>query len=333
MLLILWPVKENLLTASPQPRLNHRQWEWNDELADDLARLVRLAIRADLDRGCDVTSVALLPHDLEGRARIVARQPGVLAGLAGIPYLLEEFDINFRWEPECQDGDWVKSGTAVGALSGRALDLLVVERTLLNYLSHLCGIATKTRRFVQAVEGTPAVICDTRKTVPGWQRLAKYAVRCGGGTNHRTGLFDALLIKDNHLAALESLDDSPSDSTELAAAAVARARQAAAQLVGGLGTPRKLVLQIEVDDLAQLKAVLPASPDAVLLDNFSLDDLRQAVSLRNASAPHIILEASGGITLESVRSVAETGVDRISVGALTHSVEALDLALDWEWVA
>ncbi len=319
------------MTASPQPRLNHRQWEWNDELADDLARLVRLAIRADLDRGCDVTSVALLPHDLAGRARIVARQAGVLAGLAGIPRLLEEFDVTCRWEPECQDGDWVEAGDGLGSLSGRALDLLVLERTLLNSLSHLSGIASKTRQFVQAVEGTSAVICDTRKTVPGWQRLAKYAVRCGGGTNHRTGLFDALLIKDNHLAALESLDDSPSDTAELATAAVTRARQAAAQLAGGLGTPQELILQIEVDDLAQLEAVLPANPDAVLLDNFSLDELRQAVSLRNDRAPHIILEASGGITLESVRSVAETGVDRISVGTLTHSVEALDLALDWEW--
>ena len=325
--------KENPLTASPQPRIDHRQWEWDEELADDLARLVRLAIRADLDRGCDVTSVALLPPDLVGRARIMARQPGVLAGLAGVPHLLEEFDVTCHWEPECHDGEWVESGAAVGSLSGRALDLLVLERTLLNYLSHLCGIASKTRQFVRAIEGTSAVICDTRKTVPGWQRLAKYAVRCGGGTNHRTGLFDALLIKDNHLAALGTLDDSPSDSAELAAAAVTRARQAIEELAGGLGTPRELVLQIEVDDLAQLKAVLPASPDAVLLDNFSLDDLRQAVSLRNTSAPHVVLEASGGITLESVRAVAETGVDRISVGALTHSVKALDLALDWEWVA
>lgn len=312
-------------------RWPHRQWEWDEELADDLAHLVRLAIRADLDRGCDVTTAALLPDGQAGAARLVSREAGVLAGLAGVPRLLDEFDVECRWSPEVSDGQPVSAGTVVGRLAGRAADLLALERTLLNYLSHLSGIATQTAAFVREVAGTATQICETRKTVPGWQRLAKYAVRCGGGINHRTGLFDAILIKDNHLTALAQELALPVGSGEVARQAVELARLAASRMAGGMGTPDHLPLQIEVDDLSQLEAVLSAAPDLVLLDNFTLDTLRQAVELRDRAAPRVILEASGGITLETVRGVAETGVDRISVGALTHSVRALDLAIDWDW--
>lgn len=313
------------------PREIHAQWDWNEELADDLRRLVRLAIRADLDRGCDVTSVALLPYDLTGSAVIVAREEGTVCGLGGVATLVAEFHSSAIWEPSLDESVHVSPGTVIGRLVGKGLDLLAIERTLLNYLSLMSGIATQTRRFVQAVRGTSAAICDTRKAPPGWNRLAKYAVRCGGGTNHRRGLYDALLIKDNHLAALAAAQGRDAQDPALAALAVEQARAASEKLAGGLGTPIELPLEIEVDTLEQLKAVLTTQPDIVLLDNFAVADLDTAVRLRNATAPEVLLEASGGITQETVRAIAETGVDRISIGALTHSAPALDLAMDWSW--
>ncbi len=309
----------------------HHQWEWNDDLADDLARLIRLAIRADLDRGCDVTSAALLSTRQEGTANIVCREPGVLCGIAGISVLLKEFDVPVTWSSAKTDGDALVAGDVVGILDGRALDLLVLERTLLNYISYLSGIASLTRRYVDAVSETSAEICDTRKTIPPWRRLAKYAVRCGGGLNHRTGLFDAVLIKDNHLAALALTLEQPVGSPHVAQEAVKRARTGSRQLSGSLGVPQQIPLQIEVDTLEQFAAVLPAGPDLVLLDNFPLSELRAAVELRDKTAPQVGLEASGGISLDTVGDVARTGVERISIGRLTHSAPSLDLAIDWCW--
>ncbi len=191
--------------------------------------------------------------------------------------------------------------------------ILAFERTALNFLQHLSGVATLTARFVDAVAGTKATILDTRKTLPGWRLLEKYAVRCGGGRNHRIGLYDAILIKDNHLAHFVHRGDP-------IAAAVSAARSQASP-----GT----TVEVEVDSLDQLDKALRCRPDIILVDNFDLDRLREAVRRRDAVPPRIPLEASGGINLETVRAIAETGVDRISVGALTHSAPALDIGLDF----
>jgi nicotinate-nucleotide pyrophosphorylase (carboxylating) len=207
----------------------------------------------------------------------------------------------------------------VGQLAGPLRSLLAIERTALNFLQHLSGIATLTATYVSAVQGTRAAIYDTRKTTPGWRFLEKYAVRCGGGINHRFGLYDAVLIKDNHLAWIK--DAAGLQARDPFATAIASARKSARP-----GT----TIEIEVDSLGQLELALAAEPDIVLLDNFTPEHVAQAVRLRDTTAPQIKLEASGGVNLASVRALAETGVDRISVGALTHSAPALDLALDYE---
>jgi nicotinate-nucleotide pyrophosphorylase (carboxylating) len=199
--------------------------------------------------------------------------------------------------------------------------MLTCERPLLNLIGRLCGIATLTREYVRRVEGTAARIYDTRKTTLGWRRLEKYAVHCGGGRNHRTGLFDAILIKDNHLALSAEKNLSP-------AGAVQAARNFLAQLDAQYVT-KDMLVEVEIDSLDQLDAVLAAAPDIVLLDNMSTEKLRAAVTRRNELAPQIELEASGGVTLETVGEIALTGVERISIGALTHSATSLDLGLDW----
>ena len=305
----------------------HRQWEWNAEIEDDLRHLMRLAIREDIDRFCDLTSFALLSPSQTGQAVIRARAVGVVSGAIGVGVLIDEFHASCRWKAEIGDGDSCQPDDVIGRLEGSARDLLAIERPLLNYLSHLSGIASLTRKFVEAVEGTSAVILDTRKTVPGWRRLAKYAIRCGGGTNHRTGLFDAILIKDNHLAALAENRGGDSSISD----AVASARRKADRMASESGLPSPIPIEIEIDEVAQLEAALQAEPDMILLDNFALEQLTAAVAARNENHPKIQLEASGGVQLDTVRAIAMTGVDRISVGQLTHSAPALDLAVDWDW--
>lgn len=295
------------------------QLTWNQAVADDCRQLVRLAIREDLERSHDWTTVALAPAEARGQAALVAREAGIVAGLAAAAVALDELDVAVAWTPVASDGQAVAKGDLLAQLSGPVRQMLTAERLLLNLVGRLSGVATLTRRFVDAVHGTPARIYDTRKTTPGWRRLEKYAVRCGGGCNHRTGLFDAVLIKDNHLAWMQL---PPS-------AAVRRAREF---LRGTLRDPAQadaMIIEIEVDTLDQLEDVLPAGPDIVLLDNMTLDQLRAAVARRDAVAPEIELEASGGVNLRTVRGIAETGVERISVGALTHSAIGLDVALDW----
>jgi nicotinate-nucleotide pyrophosphorylase (carboxylating) len=205
--------------------------------------------------------------------------------------------------------------------------MLTAERPMLNFVGHLCGIATLTKRFVDAIADTKARIYDTRKTTPGWRRLEKYAVRQGGGHNHRTGLFDAILIKDNHLAlGGEMVGQSHFTPVE----AVRQARQFLAENFPEGDPRRQMIVEVEVDSLVQLEQVLTGRPDIVLLDNMSTDLLRQAVALRDAEAPDVQLEASGGVSLETVAGIAATGVDRISAGALTHSAVWFDVALDWQ---
>lgn len=276
-------------------------------------RLATLALDEDLGAIGDLTSEILIPAERIGVAVMVARRPGLLAGLQGAELTFALIDPTLMFEEVCPDGSLVQAGDRLAVVSGRARSLLRGERTALNFVQRLSGVATLTRRYVDAVAGLSCWILDTRKTTPGWRLLEKYAVRQGGGHNHRLGLYDEILIKDNHLAALAGHADPLTQAVHLA-------RQK-----HGTAVP----LEIEVDTLAQLETALNAKPDVVLLDNMPPDDLRRAVQRRNELAPGVLLEASGGITLETIRSIAETGVDRISVGALTHSAPALDIGLDY----
>lgn len=301
------------------------QIEWDAAVEEDCRHLVRLAIREDLDRVFDWTTVCLVPPEAIAQAAIVARRDGVVAGLRAAALALSEMDTNVAWTPAVDDGARISSGDVLATVIGPARSLLSSERILLNLIGRLSGVATLTRRYVDAVAGSGARIYDTRKTTPGWRRLEKYAVRLGGGHNHRTGLFDAILIKDNHLA----LGAAGQGADHLnPAQAVRRARQ----LVESIATAKSaepLIVEVEVDTLEQLAMVLGEGPDIVLLDNMPLEMLRQAVALRDRAASGVDLEASGGVTLESVAEIAATGVERISVGALTHSVTSLDVGLDW----
>lgn len=299
---------------------------WNAAVEADCRRLVRMAIEEDLSGGQDWTTVSLVPAERRGAADVVARQAGIVAGMPALVAAVDELEFDLSVALQAEDATAVEAGTVLATLSGSVRDLLTAERTLLNLLGRLMGIATRTARFVQLASGSSARLYDTRKTTPGWRRLEKYAVRCGGGCNHRLGLADAVLIKDNHLAQAAEAGGAACDP----AAAVQRAREFLSGPEGArAGAPADPIIEIEVDSLEQLADVLPAAPDIVLLDNMSLDQLSQAVAMRNDQAPGVQLEASGGIREDTLREIAATGVDRISVGGLTHSAIALDVALDW----
>ena len=292
-------------------------------LLDDLSHLVRLAIREDLDRTADLTTLALVPQGGEGSAIILPRVSGIAAGVELIEAILQELDCKITWAQHVGDGERFIPMQPIATLSGDTRDLLTCERTILNFLGRLCGIATLTNRYVSKVEATKARVYDTRKTTPGWRRLEKYAVRCGGGRNHRLGLFDGILIKDNHLACRASHDGKlldPATAVQLAKSFVAS---------GAYRFDHPPMIEIEVDRLSQLESALSALPDIVLLDNMNCELLKECVSLRNRIAPSVELEASGGVNLDTIGNIALTGVDRISVGALTHSAINLDLGLDW----
>ena len=303
-----------------------QQHDWGPSLDDDCRQIVRLAVREDLDRGQDWTTVSLIPAGSKGTAEVVVRTDGVVAGLAAAETVLCEMDTQVRWVAHVEDGAVVKAGQSVARLEGSTRDILTSERIILNFLGHLSGIATLTRAFVDRVAGTKAEIYDTRKTTPAWRRLEKYAVRCGGGRNHRTGLFDAILIKDNHLAFVMRHAEHDAEST------LAAAYQKARRFIEDHPEldADTMIVEVEVDDLAQLRSILSTKPDVVLLDNMMPATLREAVLLRNTTYPEVILEASGGVNLETVATLAQTGVDRISVGALTHSAAWLDVGLDWQ---
>ncbi|HWE39075.1 MAG TPA: carboxylating nicotinate-nucleotide diphosphorylase [Isosphaeraceae bacterium] len=276
-------------------------------------RLMDLAIAEDFGPLGDLTGQAIIPAGATATARFVARAEGVVAGLPVVGLLADRLGLGPGWLSSVEDGDVVGPDAPLAELTGAARDILAIERTALNFLQRLSGIATLTARFVAAVEGTKAMILDTRKTAPGWRALEKYAVRCGGGRNHRSGLYDAVLIKDNHLAWLAG-DGDPIGR------AIAAARA---------GTPEGTVVEVEVDTLDQLDRALACGADIVLVDNLGPGPLAEAVRRRDAVAPRVLLEASGGVTLERVGPLARSGVDRISVGALTHSAPALDIGLDF----
>lgn len=270
-----------------------------------LEPIVRLALAEDLGVAGDVTTDALIDADSKGVWAVRAREAGVVAGLDAAMLAGWMIDSELHYTIAKPDGASVKAGDTVMEIEGAARSALMAERTMLNFVGRLSGIATLTRIYVDAVAGMGVVIASTRKTTPGLRGLEKRAVRLGGGGAHRYGLDDAMLIKDNHIAAAGSV-----------ANAMTRARAAAAHLT---------CIEIEVDTLDQLKQALPHAPSAILLDNFSLTDLKTAVKLAKGQT---LLEASGGITIENVFAVAETGVDVISIGALTHSAPSLDVGLD-----
>ncbi|HYO23641.1 MAG TPA: carboxylating nicotinate-nucleotide diphosphorylase [Lacipirellulaceae bacterium] len=301
-----------------------QQITWDDLCAEDCRQIVRLAIREDLERQQDWTTLALVPRERTGAARFVPRQAGVVAGMRALAVAVEELDARLTLEGALTDGDPVAAGHAIATLRGNVRDLLTSERILLNLLGRMMGVATLTSQFVALTAGASCRVYDTRKTLPGWRRLDKYAVRCGGGHNHRTGLYDAVLIKDNHLAQFAG----PSRAPQTAADAVRQAREFLREATAEPSLA-ELLVEIEVDSLEQLAAVLPERPDIVLLDNMPPAQLRRAVAMRDDACPTVQLEASGGVDLSTLRSIAATGVDRVSVGALTHSAPALDVGLDY----
>ena len=277
-----------------------------EPLADLLVDpVVRAALAEDLGRAGDITSEACVDPQARLKVQFAVRAAGVISGLDCARLALAAMDPSIRFSAQRRDGDVVSAGEVLAHAEGNARAILAAERTALNLLGRMSGVASLTQAYVRAVEGTGAVIVDTRKTTPGLRLLEKYAVRCGGGVNHRFGLDDGILIKDNHVAASGGVGE-----------ALKRAKAAAGHLVK---------IEVEVDSLEQLDEALEYAPDVVMLDNFGLDDLREAV---RRGAGRVRLEASGGVNLETVRAIAETGVDVISVGALTHSAAVLDIGLD-----
>jgi nicotinate-nucleotide pyrophosphorylase (carboxylating) len=269
---------------------------------DTLERVVLAALAEDVGRG-DVTTEATVGADAMGTAELVVREPGVVCGLRAAEATFRALDPGLEFESLVPEGGAVEAATAVAVVTGFERAILTGERVALNFLGRLSGIATLTRRYVDAVQGTGAAVLDTRKTTPGLRALEKHAVVCGGGRNHRFGLDDGVLVKDNHLRAVGSISNA----------------------VESLRVATVLPVEVECDTLEQVSEALDAGVDAILLDNMTLDELRSAVALAGGRAR---LEASGGITLESIRAVAETGVDEISVGALTHSARSLDVSLE-----
>ena len=278
--------------------------------AEEIQRAVASALVEDIGSG-DVTTLAAVPETAQAKARVQAREPLVVAGLALAEAAFRQLSSELEIARTSKDGQRLSDGETLLKIAGPARALLGAERVALNFLQRLCGIATLTAQFVEAVKGTRAQILDTRKTTPGWRHFEKYAVTCGGGRNHRLGLYDMVLIKDNHLAALRN------ELPNAIAAAVRRART----------KYPALKVEVEADTLDQVEQAVAAGADMVLLDNMNLVQLRLAVQRCKDRAR---TEASGGVTLAGVRAIAETGVDFISVGALTHSARAVDIGLDFE---
>ena len=266
----------------------------------EIDEIVHRALDEDLP---DITSEAIFAQTDRGRARFLAKAAGIVAGLTFAEVTFQTIEPAARFTKHVHDGDAIRPGDVLAEVEAGVITLLSGERTALNFLQRASGIATLTRRYVDAVAGTNARICDTRKTAPGLRALDKYAVTCGGGANHRIGLYDMFLIKNNHIDRAGSI-------------------RAAVEGVRARGVPQKIM--VEVRDAKELDEALALKPDFILLDNMSLDDMRAAVKRTAGAVP---LEASGRVTLETVRAIAETGVDRISVGALTHSVTALDISM------
>lgn len=273
--------------------------------------LISLALSEDLGDQGDVTSQAFIPSASTTFARIVSREECIVSGLSTALEVFSRIDPRLEVTLRCSEGERLSKGATLIELKGSTRSILSGERTALNFLGRLCGIATLSARYAEKARGTKAVLLDTRKTTPGWRLLEKQAVKAGGCTNHRMGLHDAVLVKDNHLAALGSLDALPAVISKL------RAEHP--------GLP----IEVEADTLKQVERLLTMTGiDVILLDNMDATMMRKALTLRNTLSPAVLLEASGGVTLETLRQIADTGVDRISVGALTHSAPNADLSME-----
>jgi len=271
-------------------------------IQNDITETVRCALAEDVGAG-DLTA-ALIPADARAEAQVITREDAVLCGTAWFDEVFRQVDDRIRVVWLIKDGDAIRAGQTLCNASGPARGLLTGERTALNFLQLLSGTATRTRQYVDAVRGTKTIVLDTRKTIPGLRRAQKYAVACGGGQNHRMGLYDAILIKENHVAAAGSITS-----------ALEAARDSA---------PRDVSIEIEVENIGQLREALAANADRLLLDNFSVEELKAAVAETRGQAK---LEASGGIDLSNIRAFAETGVDYISIGDMTKTVKAVDLSM------
>jgi nicotinate-nucleotide pyrophosphorylase (carboxylating) len=314
----------------------HFDWD-----APEIARLVRGALDEDMGSG-DATAAALIPPGTNARARVTAKQGLVIAGLPLAERVFRALDPAAQFRAECAEGSWIVAGTIVAAISGRASAILGAERTAINFLAHLSGVATITRRYVDAISGTGCRLRDTRKTTPLFRPLEKYAVRAGGGTNHRFGLYDAILIKENHIAAAGGVAEALSRAQSWAAREslrVATTEEHADRALTAYESylpPQPDVnasnrgaipIQIEVRNEAELREALEAGADSILLDNLSPAECARLVPLVRSMRPSCTVEASGGINLATARAYAESGVDFLSAGAITHSAPAANLSL------
>ncbi|MFS0836397.1 carboxylating nicotinate-nucleotide diphosphorylase [Paenibacillus sp. 1P03SA] len=268
---------------------------------------IRLWLDEDIGTG-DVTTMYTIPADQQSKGIIHMKDSGIVAGLRVAEEVFAEVDENLAFLPQVKDGEFVSKGTVIAVITGNTRSILKGERLALNLLQRMSGIATRTRQYVNALEGLPTRLVDTRKTTPGHRMLEKYAVRVGGGFNHRYGLYDAVMIKDNHIKGAGSIT---------AAVRAARSR-----------IPHTMKIEVEVENFEQLDEAIAVGADIIMLDNMKASDMAKAVSIVKSQAPHVLVEGSGSVTLETIKSLAETGVHVISVGRLTYSVSALDISLD-----
>ena len=274
--------------------------------AEDALRMIRIALAEDVRTG-DVTSLWTIPENQTEHARLIAKEEGILAGLPVIDLVFAELGADVRVKLYKKDGDKVSAGDLIAELDGTTRDLLTGERTLLNFIQQLSGVATVAHRFQEALKPGPTKVLDTRKTIPGFRTLQKYAVRVGGGSNHRMGLFDMVLVKDNHIAACGGV---------LEALAVVKKHNT-----------QNLMVEMEVENLDELKKLLNKGVDVIMLDNMSNEQMAEALKIIRESGDKVLVEGSGNMTLERAREIANLGLDYISVGALTHSVKALDISM------
>ena len=316
--------------------------EFSPAAKSDCLKLIEMALTedigaSDLDQGVDCTTDSIVPKEATARAAFVSRADGVVCGVEIAKLAIERWAPKLTLEVEIEDGQPIKPQQTIAVMVGPAHDILTMERTCLNFMCRLSGISSLTKKYAAEIEGTGACVLDTRKTTPGWRRLEKYAVACGGGENHRMGLYDAIMLKDNHLAFYRSLVE---DNDDTIPTTIKIARQWIDDNADSLPNGKNTILQLEVDTLEQLEVALDTDCDIILLDNMDCDRLKKGVAMRDkasgassASRPgksKILLEASGGVNLQTIGEIAKTGVERISVGALTHSAINFDIGLDWK---
>ena len=306
--------------------------EFDSATAGDCLQLIKMSLledvgAANIEDGVDCTTDAIVPKGTAARAAFVSRAEGIVCGVETCKLAIKHFGQSLSLHVDVADGQPIRPQQTIAVLSGPAHDILTMERTCLNFMCRLSGISTLTHRYVQELTGTLAQIFDTRKTTPGWRRLEKYAVACGGGQNHRMGLFDAVMIKDNHLAFFQSQVEDPNQTIPRS---IDLARHWIHENQGELPNGKHTIIQLEVDSLEQLAIGLQTDCDIILLDNMNPQELSAAVAMRNETSPRILLEASGGVNLKTIRGIAQSGVERISVGALTHSAVNFDIGLDWK---